>query len=215
MILMGNTSLKTEHSKRDYFFHIAFAVLLCLYSFLILFSSRLLGIIFFSCGLALLGFTVWRGIRRVLSLIGVLVVLCLLFFSRIVWMDAFQVLPVTFYDIFQIVFFIEFSIGILLLYSLTVKSAPLSNSKMTHVVHVAYFLTGILLVPYTWLCSYGAVIQREFNGLFWAALTLCMWSCLYYVQLTAHKNRIMQIALYSANVGVGCWALYRWMTIFS
>ncbi len=215
MIPINTTFVRLEHTKYDYMYHIAFAVLFCLYSFLILFSSKMLGFLFFIYGLVLLGFTVWKGIRIKYSIPGVLLGLTVLFFSRLFWMDAFQILPVFFYEIFQGVFFLGFGIGIVLLYNLSSKAAPLSNSLLRHGVHGMYFVTGILLLPYTWIFSYGAVMQGNYNSLVWAVLILILWGILYAVQLITHPNKVMGIALYTVNIGVGCWTVYRWIAILT
>jgi hypothetical protein len=208
---------KAEHTNYDYTFHITFALLLCLYSFLILFSSKLLGFLFFLSGLTLLSLTVWKGIKTVQSIIGVLLLLCLLFFSRLFWMNAFTVLPEFFYEIFQAVFFIEFGLGLALLYSLTVKTVPLPGSgrMIKHIIHSTYFLSGVLLITYTWLYSYGAVMQGDYARLTWAVLILILWCCLYFLQLSFDGKKLMAGALFALNIGVGCWALYRWIHIFS
>jgi hypothetical protein len=215
MVPINNTFKQAEHSKYDYMLHIAFAVLLCLYSFLLLFTSKLLGALFFIFGVILLGSTVWKGIKTVPSIFGVNIMLWLLFFSRIFWMDAFQVLPVFFYDIFQALFFLGCGIGIGLLYSLAVKSAPLSNTFSRHAVHGMYFLTAILLMPYTLIYSYGAFMQGDMNEVFWAVLILILWGILYVVQLITHGNRVMEFGLHALNIGIGCWTINRWIIIFS
>jgi hypothetical protein len=206
---------KAEHTAYDVIYHIAFAVVLCLYSFLILFSSKLLGFLFFLSGMALISATVWRGIKTAQSVIAVVFLLCLLFFSRLFWMNAFHILPVFFYGIFQAVFFIGFGIGITLLYSLMHKSAPLSGNRNKHAVHLSYFMTGLFLITYTWLYSYGAIIQGDYSRLVWAVLILMLWICLYYFQLLYNKKQIMRAALYVVNIGVGCWAFYRWIHVFA
>lgn len=215
MIPLNTTFEKAEHTKYDYFYHIAFAVLFCLYSFLILFSSKLLGFLFFIYGLVLLGFTVWNEIRTSFSIPWVLLGLTGLFFSRLYWMDAFQVLPVFFFAIFQCVFFIGFGIGIALLYTLIIKSAPLSSRITKHAVHGLYFLTGMILFPYTWIFSYGAVIQGNYESLVWALLILILWGLLYFVQLSTHSNKIMSGAFYAVNIGVMCWTILRWISILT
>ncbi|KZE64926.1 hypothetical protein AWM68_09775 [Fictibacillus phosphorivorans] len=213
MFPINTTFVRLEHTKYDYIFHIAFAVLLCLYSFLILFSSKLLGFLFFCYGLFLLGFTVWKGIRMIYSIPGVLVGLTALFFSRLLWMDAFQILPNFFYEIFQVVFFLGFGVGITLLYNLASKSAPFSNIYQRHGIHGMYFATGILLFPYTWIFSYGALKQGNYNSLVWAVLILILWGILYALQLITPPKKGMGIALYAVNIGVGCWTIYRWIMI--
>lgn len=215
MIPINTTFVRLEHTKYDYMFHIAFAVLFCLYSFLILFSSKLLGFLFFIYGLVLLGLTVWKGIRITLSIPGVLLGLTALFFSRLFWMDAFEILPVFFYEIFQVVFFLGFGIGIALLYSLSSKAAPFSNRLQRHGVHGMYFVTGILLLPYTWIFGYGTVMQGNYNSLVWAVLILILWGILYVLQLITHPNKVMGVALYTVNIGVGCWTVYRWIAILA
>ncbi|MBN3553245.1 hypothetical protein JYA63_03080 [Fictibacillus nanhaiensis] len=215
MILINNTFEKARHTKYDYFYHIAFAVLFCLYSFLMLFSSKLLGFLFFVYGLLLLGHTVWKGIRTSYSIPYILFGLTILFFSRLFWLEAFSVLPVFFYEIFQIVFFLGIVIGICLLYGLMVKGAPLANKFQTHGVHSSYFVTGCLLLPYTWIFSYGAIVQDNLGNLTWALLILVLWGTLYLVQLVTHHNKIMLVALYSVNISVGCWTIYRWINILT
>jgi hypothetical protein len=215
MIPLNTTFVKAEHTKYDYFFHIAFAVLFCLYSFLILFSNKLLGFLFFIFGLVLLGFTVWRGISTISSIIGVLLGLTFLFFSRLFWMEAFQVLPVFFYDVFQIFFFLGFGIGIALLYGLTIKSAPLSNRLKRHCIHGIYFLTGMILFPYTWIFSYGAVMQGNYSSLIWAVLIFILWGLLYFFQMVTHPHKVMGPALYAVNLGLCSWTIYRWITIWT
>jgi hypothetical protein len=210
-----NTFKQAEHSKYDYIFHIAFAVLLCLYSFLLLFASKLLGSLFFIFGVILLGLTVWKGIKTFFSIAGVILMLWLLFYSRILWIDALQVLPVFFYDIFQVLFFLGSGIGIALLYSLAVKSAPLSNPVSRHTVHGMYFLTAILLMPYTLIYTYGAFMQGDLNGVFWSVLILVLWGILYAVQLITHENKVMRIGLFAVNIGIGWWTINRWIMILS
>ncbi|ANC75738.1 hypothetical protein [Fictibacillus phosphorivorans] len=215
MILLNNTFKKARHTKYDYFYHIAFAVLFCLYSFLMLFSSKLLGFLFFVYGLLLLGHTVWKGIRTRYSIPYILFGLTILFFSRLFWLEAFSVLPVLFYEIFQISFFLGIVIGICLLYGLMVKGAPLANKFQTHGVHSIYFVTGCLLLPYTWIFSYGAVMQGNTSSLIWALLILVLWGLLYFAQLVTHHNKVMLAALFAVNIGVGCWAIYRWINILT
>ncbi len=215
MILINNTFEKARHTKYDYFYHIAFAVLFCLYSFLMLFSSKLLGFLFFIYGLLLLGHTVWKGIRTLYSIPYTLFGLSILFFSRLFWMEAFSVLPVFFFDIFQIVFFLGVVIGISLLYGVMIKGAPLANKLQTHGVHSMYFITGSLLLPYTWIFSYGAVMQGNDRSLIWALLILILWGTLYFVQLVTHRNKVMLAALYAVNLGIGCWTIYRWINILT
>lgn len=210
-----NTFKQAEHSKYDYIFHIAFAVLLCLYSFLLLFASKLLGSMFFIFGVILLGSTVWKGIKTFFSIAGVILMLWLLFFSRILWVDALQVLPVFFYEIFQTLFFTGSGIGIALLYSLAVKSAPLSSPVSRHTVHGMYFLIAILLMPYTLIYSYGAFMQGDINGVFWSVLILVLWWILYAVQLITHENKVMRIGLFTVNIGIGWWTINRWIMILS
>jgi hypothetical protein len=210
-----NTFKQAEHSKYDYIFHIAFAVLLCLYSFLLLFASKLLGSLFFIFGVILLGLTVWKGIKTFFSIAGVILMLWLLFYSRILWVDALHVLPVFFYDIFQVLFFLGSGIGIALLYSLAVKSAPLSNPVSRHTVHGMYFLNAILLMPYTLIYTYGAFMQGDLNGVFWSVLILVLWGILYAVQLITHENKVMRIGLFAVNIGIGWWTINRWIMILS
>ncbi|MDM5317989.1 hypothetical protein QUF49_18490 [Fictibacillus sp. b24] len=131
------------------------------------------------------------------------------------WIGAFQILPVFFYEIFQVVFFLGFGFGIALLYSLTCKAAPFSNRIQRHVVHGTYFATGILLLPYTWIFSYGAIMQSNYNSLVWAVLILILWGILYVVQLITFPNKAMGMALYAVNIGVGCWTVYRWIAILT
>lgn len=210
-----NTFKQAEHSKYDYIFHIAFAVLLCLYSFLLLFASKLLGSLFFIFGVILLGSTVWKGIKTLFSTAGVILMLWLLFYSRILWIDALQVLPVFFYEIFQALFFLGSGIGIALLYSLAVKSAPLSSPSNRHIIHGIYFLTAILLMPYILIYSYGAFMQGDINGLFWSVLILVLWGILYAVQLLTHENKFMRIGLFAVNISIGFWTINRWILILS
>jgi hypothetical protein len=215
MIPIYNTFKQAEHSKYDYILHIAFAVLLCLYSFLLLFSSKLLGSLFFISGVMLLGSAVYRGINSIVSIAGVIPMLWLLFYSRILWVDALQVLPLFFYEIFQAFFFLGSGIGIALLYSLAVKSAPLSSSVSRHTVHGMYFLTAILLMPYTLIYSYGAFMQGDMNGVLWSILILVLWGILYAAQLITHENKVMRIGLFAVNIGIGWWAINRWIMILS
>ncbi|WNB91646.1 hypothetical protein [Bacillus sp. NEB1478] len=215
MIKSNLTFTKAEHTKYDYIFHITFALLLCFYSFLILFSSQLLGGVFFISGLALLAFTVWKGIKTFQSVFGVIVLLCLLFFSRLLWMNAFYVLPVSFYEIFQALFFIEFGMGLVLLYSLITKAVPFSRGNLNFIIHGSYFLTGLLLITYTWLYSYGAVMQGDYIRLIWAVLILILWCGLYVFQYFFDGKKIMTSALFVLNIGVGCWSFYRWIHIFT
>ncbi|WP_226537138.1 hypothetical protein [Fictibacillus halophilus] len=210
-----NTFKQAEHSKYDYVFHIAFAVLLCLYSFLLLFASKLLGSLFFIFGVILLGSTVWKGIKPFFSIAGVILMLWLLFYSRILWMDALQVLPVFFYEIFQALFFLESGIGIALLYRLAAKKAPLSGPVSRHIIHGMYFLIAILLMPYTLIYSYGAFMQGDLNGLFWSVLILVLWGILYPVQLIAHENKFMRFGLFAVNICIGVWTINRWIMILS
>ncbi|MDR7074593.1 hypothetical protein [Fictibacillus barbaricus] len=206
---------KAEHSKYDYILHITFALLLCFYSFLILFSSKLLGCLFFISGLAILSLTVWKGIKTFQSVFGVIALLFLLFFSRLLWMNAFYVLPVSFYKIFQAVFFIEFAVGLALLYSLITKTAPFVGRKLNFTIHGGYFLTGFLLITYTWLYSYGAVMQGDYTKLVWSLLILILWSGLYTLQYIYDGRKAMAAALFFLNIGVGCWSFYRWIHIFT
>jgi hypothetical protein len=215
MVSINNTFKQAEHSRYDYILHIAFAVLLCLYSFLLLFSSKLLGSLFFIFGVMLLGIAVYRGINTVVSIAGVIPILWLLFYSRILWVDALQILPVFFYDIFQALFFLVSGIGIALLYVLAIKAAPLSSSVSRHTVHGMYFLTAILLMPYTLIYNYGAFMQGDLKGVFWSVLILVLWGILYAVQLITHENKGMRIGLFAVNIGIGCWTINRWIMIFS
>jgi hypothetical protein len=215
MIPIYNTFKQAEHSKYDYILHIAFAVLLCLYSFLLLFSSKLLGSLFFISGVMLLGSAVYRGINTIVSIASVIPMLWLLFYSRILWVDALQVLPVFFYEIFQALFFLVSGIGIALLYRLAVNSAPLSNAVSRHTVHGMYFLTAILLMPYILIYSYGAFMQDDMNGVLWSVLILVLWGILYAAQLITHENKIMRIGLFAVNIGIGCWTINRWIMILS
>lgn len=215
MVPINNIFKQAEHSKYDYMLHIAFAVLLCLYSFLILFSSKLLGSLFFIFSVILLGSTVWKGIKPLFSIAGVILMLWLLFYSRILWIDALQVLPVFFYDFFQVLFFLGCGTGIALLYSLAVKLVPLTSSVSRHTVHGMYFLTAILLMPYILIYSYGAFMQGDTNGVIWAILILVLWGILYIVQLIIHGNRVMEIGLHAVNAGIGWWTINRWIMILS
>ncbi|MGA4721598.1 hypothetical protein ACOZ9X_16480 [Fictibacillus nanhaiensis] len=131
------------------------------------------------------------------------------------WLEAFSVLPVFFYEIFQIGFFLGIIIGICLLYGVMVKGAPLANKFQTHGVHSIYFVTGSLLLPYTWIFSYGAVMQGNTSSLIWALLTLIVWGALYFAQLITYHNKAMLAALFAVNIGVGCWAIYRWINILT
>ncbi|MFE1245966.1 hypothetical protein ACFW35_17785 [Fictibacillus sp. NPDC058756] len=215
MIPIYSTFKQAEHSKYDYILHIAFAVLLCLYSFLLLFSSKLLGSLFFIFSVMLLGSAVYRGINTFVSIASVIPMLWLLFYSRILWVDALQVLPIFFYEIFQALFFLGSGIGIALLYSLAVKSAPLSSSVSRHTVHGMYFLTAILLMPYTLIYSYGAFMQGDLNGVLWSVLILVLWGILYVAQLITHQNKVMRIGLFAVNIGIGWWTINRWIMILS
>lgn len=170
---------------------------------------------FFIFGVILLGSTVWKGIKTFFSIAGVILMLWLLFFSRILWVDALQVLPVFFYEIFQTLFFTGSGIGIALLYSLAVKSAPLSSPVSRHTVHGMYFLIAILLMPYTLIYSYGAFMQGDINGVFWSVLILVLWWILYAVQLITHENKVMRIGLFTVNIGIGWWTINRWIMILS
>ncbi|MFD1359784.1 hypothetical protein ACFQ4X_18005 [Fictibacillus halophilus] len=215
MIPIYNTFKQAEHSKYDYILHIAFAVLLCLYSFLLLFSSKLLGSLFFISGVMLLGSAVYRGINTIVSIASVIPMLWLLFYSRILWVDALQVLPLFFYEIFKALFFLGSGIGIALLYSLAVKSAPLSSSVSRYTVHGMYFLTAILLMPYKLIYSYGAFMQGDMNGVLWSILILVLWGILYTAQLITHENKVMRIGLFAVNIGIGWWTINRWIMILS
>jgi hypothetical protein len=206
---------QVSHSRFDYVLHVTFALFLCLYSFLIIFSSKLLGFLFFIGGILFLGSVVWRGIKGILSFWFVITFLCFLFFSRIFWMDAFRVLPVNFYEIFQISFSLEFVIGIMLLYNLAVKTSPISKLVMNHLVHVSYFLAGVLLISYTWLYSYGAVLRGELTDLLWALLILVLFGTVYVLQLKTYGKRAWGAALYLLNISIGAWALYRWIHVFA
>jgi hypothetical protein len=214
MISINHTFKQAEHTKYDYIFHIAFAVLLCFYSFLLLFSSKLLGFAFFILGIFLIATTVWKGIKTALSISVVTIVLWLLFYSRIHWAEAFQVLPIFFYEIFQVIFFLGFGFGIALLYSLAVKSAPLSDSLSRHTVHSLYFLSAILLMPYTLIYGYGAIMNGEFTDLLWAVLILVLWGILYFVHIIMQGNKLMGLGLYAVNIGIVIWTINRWIMIF-
>jgi hypothetical protein len=213
-LLTDRSTKQKEYTKIDYFLHVAFALVLCFYSFLILFSSWLLGFFFFLSGLACLGVTVWRGIKGLHSLSLVSISLFLMFISRIYWLKAFTILPHYFYEIFQLVFLIEFSLGIVLLYSLVVKRVPFPNRLMNHMIHISYFATAVLLIPYSWLFSYGAIKSGDVKNLFWILLIFILWGVVYVMQLKTYDNKIGSIAFYLLNSCIGSWALFRWFSIF-
>ena len=96
---------------------------------------------------------------------------------------------------------------------MVIKGAPLANKLQTHGVHSMYFVTGSLLFPYTWIFSYGAVMQGNTSSLIWALLILILWGALYFAQLVTYHNKVMFAALFAVNIGVGCWAIYRWINI--
>ncbi|MCM3720159.1 hypothetical protein [Fictibacillus phosphorivorans] len=215
MSSISNTFKQAELTKYDYMIHIAFAVLLCLYSFLLLFANKMLGFLFFIVGLLLLGTAVWKGIKPIFSITGVTVMLGLLFYSRILWFEALQILPLFFYEIFQVLFFLGTGLGIALLYRLAVKSAPLTSPLNRHIIHGIYFLTAILLMPYTIIVSYGAFMQGEVSGVFWSILILLLWGILYTVQLITNKNKLMRNGLFVLNICMGWWTINRWIMILS